>query len=248
MRMRIISLVPSLTEYLWALGLDREIVGITKFCIHPHAWWQQKTRVGGTKSVNMATIHSLEPTLIIANKEENTQTDIQALALTYDVLLTDINSVEEALAALLLIGEKVGKIEKSQEHVIQIQNSFKEAQAVGKGAHFLYFIWKDPYFVVGTNTYIHSLLSKFGFVNSCPLERYPNLDDLLNENCEMQLAPDYLFLSTEPYPFEEKHFAHLQELFPQSKIRLIDGEVCSWYGNKMVDAKFYFEKFCQNQL
>ena len=79
--MRIISLVPSLTEYLWALGLEQEVVGITKFCIHPKAWWQHKTRVGGTKKVNFKTIETLQPTLIIANKEENTKEDIEQLQL-----------------------------------------------------------------------------------------------------------------------------------------------------------------------
>ena len=99
--MRIISLVPSLTEYLWALGLEQEVVGITKFCIHPKAWWQHKTRVGGTKKVNFKTIETLQPTLIIANKEENTKEDIEQLQLKYNVLVTDIISLDDAYRFLL---------------------------------------------------------------------------------------------------------------------------------------------------
>ena len=77
--LRIISLVPSQTELLYDLGLDEEVVGITKFCVHPDVWYRTKTRIGGTKTVNIEKVKSLSPTLIIANKEENTKSDIEAL-------------------------------------------------------------------------------------------------------------------------------------------------------------------------
>lgn len=241
--MRIISLVPSLTEYLWALGLEEEVVGITKFCIHPKAWWQEKTRVGGTKKVNLKTIDTLQPSLIIANKEENTKEDIQQLQLRYDVIVTDINSLDEAYHYLLEIGQKVQREEKSLSLVSQIQANFQSLVNIGQGASFLYFIWKDPYYVVGPKTYIHALLTHFGLVNSCEIDRYPDLNQVLaNKNSlanTQAINPDYIFLSSEPFPFEVKHLDEVQVLFPKSKIVLIDGEICSWYGSRMLNAPEY---------
>ena len=243
--MRIVSLVPSLTEYLWALGLEQEVVGITKFCIHPKAWWQHKTRVGGTKKVNFKTIETLQPTLIIANKEENTKEDIEQLQLKYDVLLTDITSLEEAYRYLLEIGRKVQREEKSMSLVNQIQAKFQSVVKIGQGSSFLYFIWKDPYFVVGSQTYIHALLTHFGLVNFCEIERYPALEQVLNNKDNQSILPDYIFLSSEPFPFEAKHLEEVQVLFPNSKIVLIDGEICSWYGSRMRKAPSYFKDVLQ---
>lgn len=240
--MRIVSLVPSLTEYLWALGLEQEVVGITKFCIHPKAWWQHKTRVGGTKKVNFKTIETLQPTLIIANKEENTKEDIEQLQLKYDVLLTDITSLEEAYRYLLEIGRKVQREEKSMSLVNQIQAKFQRVVKIGQGSSFLYFIWKDPYFVVGPQTYIHALLTHFGLDNFCSIERYPELQEVLSKKEELLDHPDIIFLSSEPFPFEAKHLEEVQLLFPNSKIVLIDGEMCSWYGSRMLEAPKYIEQ------
>lgn len=247
--MRIISLVPSLTEYLWSLGLEEEVVGITKFCVHPKAWWQNKTRVGGTKKVNFETIDALQPTLIIANKEENTKEDILQLQQRYVVLVTDINTLEEAYRYLLEIGQKVRREEKSISLVSQIQNNFERVGNIGQGATFLYFIWKDPYFVVGPQTYIHALLTHCGLVNSCEIARYPDLNQVLANNAKLSntpdISPDYIFLSSEPFPFEAKHLEEVQELFPMSKIVLIDGEICSWYGSRMLQVPSYFRSILQ---
>ena len=119
--MRIISLVPSLTEYLWALGLEQEVVGITKFCIHPEQWWKTKTRVGGTKQLHFDTIQQLQPTLIIANKEENTKEDVEFLQSKYEVLLTDIIHLDDAFFYLLEIGERVNRVEAARSLVEQIK-------------------------------------------------------------------------------------------------------------------------------
>lgn len=238
--MRIISLVPSLSEYLWALGLDEQVVGITKFCVHPNHWWREKTRVGGTKQVNFDAIQQLQPTLIIANKEENTKEDIERLQQSYEVLLTDINSIDDAFRDLLRIGECVHKLEETKELLQEIKNAFAATKNMGKGASFLYFIWQDPHFVVGPNTYIHSLLSHLGFVNFCSIERYPELQEIFSEEKEKQHDPDYIFLSSEPYPFKNEHIAAFQNCFSQSKVLLIDGEMCSWYGSRMLEVPAYF--------
>ena len=240
--MRIISLVPSLSEYLWALGLDEQVVGITKFCVHPDHWWREKTRVGGTKQVNFDTIQHLQPTLIIANKEENTKEDIERLQQSYEVLLTDINTIDDAFRDLLRIGECVHKLEETKELLQEIKNAFAATKNMGKGASFLYFIWQDPHFVVGPNTYIHSLLSYLGFVNFCSVERYPELQEVFSEEKQKQHDPDYIFLSSEPYPFKKEHITAFLNRFPQSKVLLIDGEMCSWYGSRMLEVPAYFKQ------
>jgi ABC-type Fe3+-hydroxamate transport system substrate-binding protein len=244
--MRIISLVPSLTEYLWALGLEQEVVGITKFCIHPKAWWQHKTRVGGTKKVNFETIDILQPTLIIANKEENTREDVELLQSKYEVLLTDITTLHDAFFYLEEIGNRVNREMEARVLVGQIKKDFQAVGPIGKGASFLYFIWKDPYFVVGPQTYIHALLTHFGLVNCCEIERYPDLDQVRANKAELSNTsdhyPDYIFLSSEPFPFEAKHIEEAQALFPKSRIVLIDGEICSWYGSRMRKAPAYLEQ------
>ena len=245
--MRIVSLVPSLTEYLWALGLDTEVVGITKFCVHPQVWRQTKTKVGGTKKVNCEAIHKLAPDLIMANREENTKEDIALLEQHFEVLLTDINSLEQAFVYLLLIGERVGKKTEAEQLLFQIQAQFQNVSQIGQGLSFLYLIWKDPYFVVGPNTYIHAFLSHFGLINACGIERYPDLAEVLEKNRLRPADPDFIFLSSEPFPFEEKHFAEVQLLFPNSKIERIDGEMCSWYGARMLPAASYIQEKFKNQ-
>ena len=246
---RIISLVPSLTEYLWALGLEQEVVGITKFCIHPTTWRKQKTRVGGTKKVDFQVIRSLDPTLIIANKEENTKEDIEQLQQHYEVLITDISSLDEAFFYLQEIGKKVNRAAEAVTLLDEIQTAYHRAANLFQGATFLYFIWRDPYFVVGPNTYIHALLTHFGLVNSCEIARYPNLSAVFEPGTEKRLSPDYIFLSSEPFPFQAAHIAEIQALFPEAKIKLVDGEICSWYGVRMQKVPSYLESLmAKNQI
>jgi ABC-type Fe3+-hydroxamate transport system substrate-binding protein len=243
--MRIVSLVPSLTEYLWALGLTEEVVGITKFCVHPKDWYENKTRVGGTKQLNISKIKQLEPELIIANKEENTREAIEQLQKEFEVVLTDILDIEGALEALSTIGKAVDKEQQAQQLIAEIKVRFSQQKGLFKGQTFLYFIWKDPYFLVGKDTYIHSFLSHFGLKNACALERYPSLEDWKNHVATADKAPTYIFLSSEPFPFESKHIEQVQVLFPASQIILIDGEMCSWYGSRMLEAAAYMQQLAQ---
>lgn len=235
---RIVSLVPSQTELLHYFGLEKEVVGITKFCIHPDSWFKSKTRIGGTKQLKIDQIIGLNPDLVIGNKEENTQEDILALEKNgIPVWMSDINSFDEALEMI----EQVGLIcEKKQEAIkltTEIAQGFNEIASIGKGRSVLYFIWDEPSFVVGKNTFIDSMLEKIEFVNVCNLSRYPNLSELPTP------TPDLIFLSSEPFPFTEQHLEKYQNLFPSSKIMLVDGEMFSWYGSRMLEAIRYFSNF-----
>ena len=233
---RIVSLVPSQTELLYDLGLNDEVVGITKFCIYPDEWYRKKQRVGGTKQLNIDAIRALNPDLIIGNKEENTQEDIQALEAIAPVWMSDIYTFDDALKMIEQVGEIIGKEEEAEELILDIQQNFDLINLPAKKNTFLYFIWKEPDFIVGQHTFIDSILSKIGLENACKENRYPKWSDT-------SIQPDCIFLSSEPYPFTVEHISIFQERFPVSKIRIINGEMCSWYGSRMKLAPVYFTAF-----
>ena len=236
---RIISLVPSLTELLFDLGLDQEVVGITKFCIHPKQWFDNKPRVGGTKQVDFNKIAALKPDLIIANKEENQQQQVEMLMKDYTVWMSDITTLAEALSMILSVGELVGRSEVAEALVEEIKKRFTALLSRNiplKKA--IYLIWKDPIMAAGKGTFIDDMLQYAGFENQLQSElgRYPVLTlDALKE-----LNPEYLLLSSEPYPFSTKHLDYFQSVLPATKINLVDGEYFSWYGSRLKDAPGYY--------
>jgi len=233
---RIVSLVPSQTELLYDLALEDEVVGITKFCIHPESWFRSKTRVGGTKHVDIEKVRSLSPDLIIGNKEENTKEDIAALEDIAPVWMSDIYTVDDALEMILEVSTICGKSEYGTQLVKTVQSGFESLKNEPLSGTFLYFIWKDPDFVAGTNTFISDLLESTGLRNLCRSERYPEW----NATDEV---PDIVLLSSEPYPFKFEHVKEMRKKFPKSSINLIDGEMCSWYGSRMQLAPKYLSAF-----
>ena len=225
---RVISLVPSITEYLFALGLGDRVVGITKFCIYPEEWFKNKPRIGGTKTPDVAKIKSLAPDLIIGNKEENRVEDIEGLKEIAPVWMSDVNSIEDMYAMLRTIAEMVGKATESEAWIEKWKRYFDQNCNRGLGKRALYFIWKDPEMVVGKETYIDAYMEAVGYQNCVHESRYPMLDAL--ENCH----PEVVLLSTEPYPFKEADFAYFQRVFPEAEIALVSGEEFSWYGVRNV--------------
>ena len=234
---RIISLVPSQTELLHYFELEKEVVGITKFCVHPQNWFSTKQRIGGTKKLSIQEIIDLQPDLVIGNKEENTKEDISILEKVVPVWMSDVNTFDAALDFILKVGLLCGKMDEAKKLSSEIAGGFKKLETIGQGRSVLYFIWDEPAFVVGKNTFIDAMISKIGFTNICKAERYPALADLKNIN------PDFVFLSSEPFPFSENHSKKFQELFPSSKVILVDGEMFSWYGSRMLLASDYFKSF-----
>jgi ABC-type Fe3+-hydroxamate transport system substrate-binding protein len=232
---RIVSLVPSQTELLAYLGLENNVVGITKFCIHPNEWFKNKKRVGGTKNLKIQEIIDLKPDLIIGNKEENTESDILALAEYCPIWMSDVNSVEEALLMIREVGKLTYSTRIAEELISNLEVGFKQISIIGKNRKVLYFIWDDPAMVVGKGTYIHSVLTKLGFANVVDMCRYPAISEIKN------MRPEIVLLSSEPFPFTEMHIHKYKELFPNSEVLLVDGEMFSWYGSRMLDALTYFE-------
>jgi ABC-type Fe3+-hydroxamate transport system substrate-binding protein len=231
---RIVSLVPSQTELLVDLGLRDRIVGVTKFCIHPKGLKKEKTVIGGTKNFHFDKIDVLNPDLIIGNKEENYQEGIERLASKYPVWISDIYTLEDAYRMIQDIGQLTDSSIKASKIISQIK------QGLEKGFKFkgsaVYLIWKDPLIAVGSNTFIDSMLDLAGFKNLIKQTRYPEID--LEEIIKMN--PEFLLLSSEPYPFKEKHILFFQEKLPKTKIKIVDGEMFSWYGSRLVLAEKYF--------
>ncbi len=227
---RIVSLVPSQSEFLWELGLQNELVGITKFCIHPDKMFRTITRVGGTKDLDLGKIRALKPDLIIGNKEENSEDQIRTLQEEFPVWMSDIYTFGDAFQMMQQLGEIVGKPEEAEEMVAAIQQSLKSVKDVFSGQKVLYFIWNEPYMVAGKNTFIHHVLDYLGLKNAAGhLDRYP----LISSELLSELKPDFCFLSSEPYPFKEKHAEELRLLAPYADVRLVDGEMFSWYGSRL---------------
>lgn len=240
---RIISLVPSQTELLYHLGADAETIGITKFCIHPQHWFTTKERVGGTKTVNLEKIKQLKPDLIIANKEENVQAQIEELAKDIPVWLTDVNNLTDALQMIADIGVLTGRAAAANTIVERISKLFSEMPAMEKPVNTAYLIWRKPYMTVGADTFIHDLLQRCGFANIFAHKtRYPEVDiaQLQGTSAEDNKACQLLLLSSEPYPFKQKHIDELSLLLPDTKIILVDGEMFSWYGSRLLQSPAYF--------
>jgi ABC-type Fe3+-hydroxamate transport system substrate-binding protein len=227
---RIVSLVPSQTELLYDLGLHSEVVGITKFCVHPDTWRTEKTIIGGTKQVHFDKIQDLKPDVIIANQEENTKEIVEKCSAIAPVYVTNIKTLDDAFDMMLNLGELVNKTTQANKLVLHIKEEFNLLKDTCSG-RFLYFIWQNPYMVAGRDTFIHAVLSHFGFTNAIEdvYSRYP---EITKEKIE-KLTPEYIFLSSEPYPFKEKHVQHLKTILPNAKIYLVDGEMFSWYGSRM---------------
>ncbi len=238
---RIVSLVPSQTELLFDLGLEEETVGITKFCIHPEAWFRSKTRVGGTKTIHFDKIKDLQPDLILTNKEENVKEQIEALTAIAPVWVSDIHNLEDALNMIHSIGNMTSRFEKAALITRLIRHRF-EALAEDlskKTVPALYLIWRKPWMSIGQDTFIHHIMSRAGLANVCEeMSRYPELSN----EAIVELNPSVVLLSSEPYPFKETHIAELQSLLPQSKIMLADGELFSWYGSRLLHTPAYLEK------
>lgn len=234
---RIVSLVPSQTELLCSLGLEEEVVGITKFCVHPAHWRKEKTIIGGTKHFHLDRIRKLQPDLIIGNKEENYQEGIETLEKEFPVWMSDIYTLEDALQMSRSIGEISGRVDKSRRIIAQIGEGFKHLLPLPE-ISCLYFIWRKPYMAVGGQTFINEVMQLCGFRNSLAEQsRYPEL----SAEEIRELNPRLILLSSEPYPFKEKHLEEIQNLCPEAEVLLIDGEMFSWYGSRLCKAVPYLQ-------
>ena len=229
---RIISLVPSLTELLFDLGVGDCLYGRTRFCIHPEPEIETVAIIGGTKNPNIEKIKQLDPDLVIANREENRKEDVEAIKEFCEVLVTDIDTIDDALFAIHDIGDLCEAKEKAKELIGAIRSEMDQVPDEPP-LSAAYLIWREPWMTIGHDTYIHSVLNHWNLDNVFALKtRYPKTS--LTELAVKQ--PDLILLSSEPYPFKEKHVQEVSDHCPDSRVLLVDGEWFSWYGSRMLPS------------
>lgn len=243
---RIISLVPSQTELLCDLGLEEELVGITKFCVHPDHLKKSKEIVGGTKNLRLESIAALQPDLIIANKEENTRKDIEELMKSYPVYISDIATPDDCFGFTQSVGKICDKSEEAGLLIERLKICYSEIRAFRKplsAKKVLYLIWKDPYMAAGTDTYISEILKLCGLENVLDSWgkkglRYPSIsaEEIITLN------PGLVLFSSEPYPFTQNH---IREWESETGIpgKYVDGEIFSWYGSRILHCLSEIKRF-----
>jgi len=241
---RIVSLVPSQTELLFDLGLEDRLVGITKFCVHPYHLKSTKKIIGGTKKVHVEKIRLLQPDIIIANKEENTQEIVESLKNIAPVWVSNIITLEDNLEMIEELGKIFSVRTQARQWIDKINYGLADFKQYIKDKpvkRAAYFIWKNPYMVAGGDNFINELLklNKIENIYEKNEGRYP---EVIVQKMRIQGDPEVIFLSSEPYPFKDedafelgRHTHHAQTIF-------VDGEMFSWYGSRIVKAFDYFKQ------
>jgi ABC-type Fe3+-hydroxamate transport system substrate-binding protein len=235
--MSIVSLVPSITELLADLGLDEEVVGLTRFCVHPADWKARKTIVGGTKNVNVERVARLAPDLVIANREENEREQVEAIASFANVHLSDVATVDEGIAMIREVGTLVGRGAEATRLADDIEARFARLAPAGEPIPAAYLIWREPFMTIGGDTFISDVMARAGLRNVfAGGARYPEVtpEDIAASGAQVVL------LSSEPYPFKEQHAADI-EAASGVRAELVDGEMFSWYGSRMRLMPAYLE-------
>ena len=238
---RLVSLVPSWTETLYSWGFDGEVIGVTKWCVHPKELVARAEKVGGTKDPDVARIVALKPDLVVCDHEEQRKEDVEALREAgIDVFVSDVRSVRDSLNDIRKLGDAVGKDEAAASLVARIEASVAELERARASPPIPVYvpIWRRPWMTLTRDTYAHSVLELAGARNVFGEEegRYPERgpEEAIEAGARAALLP------TEPYPFGEKIDAASEELvdagFPRERIHIVDGEALTWYGAREVDG------------
>ncbi|HKJ06436.1 MAG TPA: helical backbone metal receptor [Flavobacteriaceae bacterium] len=240
---RIVSLVPSQTELLFDLALENELVGITRYCVHPYHLKATKTIVGGTKKVDFNKIKELKPDIIIGNKEENMYDflpKLEAIAPTY---FSDVNTIDDAFNLISSLGKMLNRRTESANLIEKLNfklTDFKIFIAEKPKRKVAYFIWGKPYMVAANNTFINEMLKLNNFENVYDyMSRYPKVEiSEIRHNGD----PEVIFLSSEPYPFKDHHAFEIATYTNRAATVFADGQYFSWYGSRMLKALDYFKQ------
>jgi ABC-type Fe3+-hydroxamate transport system substrate-binding protein len=244
---RIVSLVPSLTELLFHLGLQDSLVGRTGFCVHPRGQVRRVSKVGGTKTVDVAKVRKLGATHLLVNVDENPRPLVEELAgFVPHVIVTHPIQPEDNLHLYRLLGGIFGRETRAEELAaafIRELATTREAARDFEREQALYLVWKSPWMTVSRDTYISRMLDLVGW-DTVPVQaysRYPSID----LSPQTMLDVSVVLLSSEPYSFVDRHIDELRsELPPQShpQVALIDGGMTSWYGSRAIDGLRYLRE------
>ncbi len=243
---RIVSLVPSITELLFDLGLGAHVVGRTGFCIHPRDAVRDVPKVGGTKDVKLDALRALQPTHVIVNIDENELVTVEEIRQSVPhVIVTHPNAPEDNFALFRLLGGIFNAEERAEQLTAALRRELDECRAIEWPPEtVLYLIWKNPWMTVASDTYIARTLACVGWqATRAPggwagAARYPKVPDL--ETAARQV--DRVLLSSEPFMFRESHVAELQQQLAMP-VSLIDGEMTSWYGSRAIRGLAYLRQF-----
>lgn len=239
---RIVSLVPSITELICDLGLERQLVGRTGFCIHPRAVLRRIPKVGGTKDVKLEKIRELEPTHVVVNVDENRREDAEALAeFVPEVIVTHPRQPRDNLDLYRLLGATFDREAEAERLCVEFEAAYARASEVERPRReVLYLIWREPWMTVAPDTYISRTLDLFGWRTQpvCSEERYPEVD-------LAALGPmvDRVLLSSEPFHFKQRHLVEVAALVGEVPVSLIDGEMTSWYGSRAIAGLDYLARY-----
>lgn len=234
---RIVSLVPSQTELLFDLGLGDQVVGVTKFCVHPASARKTKTIIGGTKKFDLDRIKSLQPDLAIGNKEENYPEGIEAIRRICPVWMSDVITLDDAHQMIEGVSLLTGKKEEGTMMLKEITDAFSSIKTVSS-RRILYLMWYDPWMAAASGTFIHSVIERAGWINvAAEQTRYP----MITGKQILDMNPDVVLLSSEPFPFGPKHEAEIRQWLPDAVVRFVDGEFFSWYGSRLRLAPNYIQ-------
>jgi ABC-type Fe3+-hydroxamate transport system substrate-binding protein len=239
---RIVCLVPSITELLCDLGLIEQLVGRTGFCTHPRDLLRPIPKIGGTKDVDLAKVRALQPTHVIVNIDENRKETVDALAdFVPHIVVTHPQAPGDNLALYRLLGgvfARDAEADRLCQQYIELDTHLSPAEQ-RPSRRVLYLIWREPWMTVSSDTYISRTLARFNWqtVPTQASSRYPEilLEDYVG-------AIDNVLLSTEPYPFRAQHVDEIQTLLGV-EVRLIDGEMTSWYGSRAIEGLRYLDAF-----
>ena len=206
--------------------------------MHPETWFNSKHRVGGTKKVDMDKLRALKPDLIIGNKEENARKDIETLEKECPVWMSDVRDLDGALDMIQRVGALTGTATEAALLIKGINEAFAALPLPEEPRTTAYFIWREPFMVAGHGTFVNDMLKRCGLINVFDEgdARYPEITAQEVEDA----APEVILLSSEPYPFKEEHVEDLLEICPNARIQLVDGELFSWYGSRLLKAPAYF--------
>ncbi|MGF6769418.1 ABC-type Fe3+-hydroxamate transport system substrate-binding protein [Paraburkholderia sp. GAS199] len=247
---RIVSLVPSITELLFALGLDRQIVGRTGFCVHPHNKVQQVRKVGGTKSLKVDAIRALRPTHLIVNIDENERETVEQLReFVPNIVVTHPQTPRDNLSLYALLGAIFDREQPAQQLSDALEARLREvASHAFPAQNVLYLIWREPWMTVARDTYIAAMLRLVNW-HTLPdvrggergAARYPTLDF---DRAPWLDSVDRVLLSSEPYRFTQAHCDALKRdpRLAGKRIESIDGELVSWYGVRAIEGIAYLQR------
>lgn len=244
---RIVSLVPSLTETVAELGASERLAGVTDWCWYPAAVVAPLAKVGGTKNPKLEAIRALKPDLILVNEEENRQEDVEALAADFNCYVTFPKHAGDNIALITALGEILGREAAAAaccEQITMLEGQVRSQMLARPPRSIAYLIWRKPWMTINGDTYVHDVLTFLNCTNPWAdhSERYPSLPpaDLIAAD------PELICLSSEPFPFEERHLAEFRTAFPalqatrSHQVFIDDGTYYCWYGTRWLRALQHF--------